>query len=138
MNKCFHCSKEMTKPWIEYNNNINLCSYICSNRYSETNQYDKSWNNIKNKEDFQRYLNLVPVTSKRKINNNDFQYLSLEEINKMTDDDKIDYFEFKNNQFYIDELSYSINEEIYNEDKRTYELELDCKYEINNLSDDDY
>ena len=30
----------------------------------------------------------------------------------------------------------SINEEIYNEDKRTYELEID--YEFNNSSNDDY
>jgi hypothetical protein len=135
MNKCSYCFKEMNKPWIEYNNNINLCSYICSNRYSENNHYDKSWNNIKNKKDFEKYLNLVPILPKRN-NINDFQYLSLEEINKMSDDEKIKYFESKNNQFYIDELSYSINEEIYNEDKRTYELELD--YEYNNSSNDDY
>lgn len=135
MNKCSHCFKEMNKSWIEYNNNINLCSYICYNRYSENNQYDKSWNNIKNKEDFQEYLNLVPVIPKL-INNNNFKYLSLQEINKMSDDEKNKYFELKNNQFYIDELSYSINEEIFNEDKRTRELELDLEY--NNLPTDDY
>lgn len=122
----------MDKSWIEYNNEINLCSYLCSNRYSKSFNNDQSWENVKNKDDFQKYINLIPISSKKK--DDKFNYLSLDEINKMTDDDKINYFDKKNQQFYINELSYSINEEIFNEDKRTREIELG--YESINSSDD--
>lgn len=138
-NFCQHCNKICDDSWMILKNDdiildteekkapkyLHYCSYICHNR-ERINLPKSIWNILENKEDFN--LKLVPIINYKK---DKFQYLTYEELKKMSDDEKYNYYLEKDNQ--MDSYRNSIHDEIEKEDEYTSYLE-----NINDSFSDDY
>ena len=128
-NYCQHCNKICDDSWIILKNDniildtqdkkapkfLHYCSYICHNR-QRPNLPKSIWNLVENKNDFN--LDLVPIV---KIQKKEFQYLTFNEIQKLSEEDKYNYYLEKDNQ--IDTYRKSIYDELEREDEYTSYLE---------------
>ena len=128
-NYCQHCNKICDDSWIILKNDniildtedkkapkfLHYCSYICHNR-QRPNLPKSIWNLIENKNDFN--LDLVPIVKKQK---KEFQYLTFNEIQNLSEEDKHNYYLEKDNQ--IDTYRKSIYDELEREDEYTSYLE---------------
>ena len=104
---------------------IYICSYSCYKRLYESNRIPKDLDlHIVNKEDYKGLIRPVP-----RIKQKEFEYLTLDEVNKMTDIDKEKYFLEKDKIIHINPYLSIIQDEIYNEDKRIYMIEEDDLYD---------
>ena len=141
---CFICNKN-DFPWLVLKNDnihrdingknigdkIQTCSYICTRKCDKflPNNYSHL---VLNKEDF---CYLRPIT---KIPKKEFNLLSFDEINKMSEDEKEYYYLQVNNKLELNTEILEIYREIEMEDKYTYNIEnyynsSDSEYNI-----DDY
>ena len=128
-NYCQHCNKICEDSWIILKNDniildtedkkapkfLHYCSYICHNR-QRPNLPKSIWNLVENKNDFN--LDLVPIVKKQK---KEFQYLTFNEIQNLSEEDKHNYYLEKDNQ--IDTYRKSIYDELEREDEYTSYLE---------------
>ena len=128
-NYCQHCNKICDDSWIILKNDniildtedkkapkfLHYCSYICHNR-QRPNLPKSIWNLVENKNDFN--LDLVPIVKKQK---KEFQYLTFNEIQNLSEEDKHNYYLEKDNQ--IDTYRKSIYDELEREDEYTSYLE---------------
>ena len=94
MTTCIQCNKCIKrKPWMSFksdkNNNLHICSYICSNKYGSV-----GLKNIVNIEDFTKYP--IPFINFDKILNEtteDFYSLNKLDINDLSDIEYLEYLE---------------------------------------------
>ena len=138
--KCVICEK-VSDPWLQLRNEnlyvdvegnpkgdtIQTCSYLCTRKCQGhlPNNYSHL---VLNKEDF-CYLRPVLTKSKPK-----FEYLTLDEIMKLTDDEKVEYYTQKEEYMSMDSEKQDIINEIEAEDYKTMMVEQDCYSE----NDSDY
>ena len=134
MSQCFNCSKIITKSWLHLQNmpwkkesgesgyplvDRHICSYLCYKRLAEHNALPiKLWPHIVNKSDYEGLISPV-YQAKRKT----FEYLTLQEIESLSDSEKEQYFMEKENQIEICPLMKEIRDDINLEDERTSYLE---------------
>lgn len=128
--KCFACNKPCPKSWIiinndgilkntdtvKYPNELHYCSTNCYLGHKENILPYNSWDYLKNKEDFN---DPVPVLPKKK---KEFIYLSFVEIRNLSDKERQEYYE-QMEEYMSYSLESCIYMEEYEEDKRTYEIE---------------
>ena len=140
MKTCFHCNKVIDKSWLHLDNmpviddkghsvksTKHICGYSCYKRLSEKSQLpDNLWSHIVNKCDYDGLISPVRETIVKK----EFEYLTNEEVDALSDTDKINYFDMESEQVNLDPVLTEIREEIDMEDRRTAYLELS--------SEDDY
>ena len=144
---CLHCSKYIIgKPFDHYKNIIMIddkgneyysdaytCSYGCAKRLRENNKLPSPlWDHIVNKEDYKDCIRPIIPTKKK------FEYLTIHEINLLNDEEKIEYYKMKMEYSQYDPLSYSINEEILQEDIITSEMEREIIDDTDKYVNDDY
>tara|TARA_B100000035_G_C20887334_1_gene503308 strand:+ start:416 stop:850 length:435 start_codon:yes stop_codon:yes gene_type:complete len=129
---CYHCEKNIQgKPWNHLTNIkvINeddkcvsvdkyICSYICYRRLDEKNKLPKNlWNHIVNKEDYKGLIS--PIIPKK----NTFQYLTHEEIMNLNENERIKYYNEKEDQIEISSELVDFRNELEREEQRIFELE---------------
>ena len=140
---CFLCNKHLVKkPWLILNNDslytdednqpigktIQFCSYLCSRKYTKDL---KRWGDlIVNKSDFEPYY-LCPIIKKPE---KEFEYLTIQEIQSLTEEDKKEYYSERERIGYLNTEKDLIYRELEQEDMNTYLLELEDEYS----SDSDY
>ena len=137
---CIICNSNK-KPWLILNNKnisidedgkmigstVHTCSYLCSKKLRP--QLPPNYGNlIANKDDFSY---LMPHLNQKK---KEFQFLTLDEIMKLTDDEKEEYYRQKDEAVSIDSAKGEIYDEIESEDWKTYQIEND----LESGSDTDY
>lgn len=141
MNTCFICKQN--KPyWLllkndkihvdENNQNIGdtiqTCSYSCSMKCNKF--LPKPYKHlILNQEDF---CWLMPIVPKR----NNFKILSFDEIHKLDDNSKNEYYKKFNEIRSLDSFKYEIYNDLYNEDMNTFQIENDYSDESSDYCDD--
>lgn len=94
MTTCIQCNKYIEgKPWMSFkndqNNNLHICSYICSNRYGSV-----GLKNIVNIQDFTKYP--IPFINFDEILNEkseDFYLLNQLNIDDLSEIEYIEYLE---------------------------------------------
>ena len=129
--QCYHCNTEITKPWLHLQNisvmeedensyvDKHICGYSCYKRLIESNTLPKDlWSHIVNKSDYDGLIR--PIIKQTRKN---FEYLTLSEIQTMTDSDKEKYYKEKANQIEINPELAMIREELEEEEYRTSYLE---------------
>ena len=137
--KCFSCKKPCPKSWIIINNDgilkdtetvkypseLHYCSTNCYNCDKQTVLPNDAWSYLKNKQDFNEPLPVLPKKKK------EFVYLSFMEIHNLSNDEREKYYEQLE-----DYMTYNLQSTIYldqyYEDQRTFEIEND----FDNYSDD--
>ena len=142
--QCYHCNKEITKSWLHLQNisveeegiisdvDKHICGYSCYKRLIENNTLPKDlWSHIVNKSDYDGLIR--PIMKQTKKN---FEYLTLSEIQTMTDSDKEKYYKEKGNQIEINPELAMIREELEEEEYRTSCLEESSESDYN--EGDDY
>ena len=126
--KCYLCNQDCNKKiydeksFIIFLHNerfIHYCSYLCYKKHDSKIPKPR-WPLIHNKEDFQEYRSLYPVLKKKEKK---FEYLTLDEINRLTDNERQTYYEKKDKHMEIDSTIADIHEDIYYEDLNTKCLE---------------
>jgi hypothetical protein len=142
---CLNCSKNIIDkpfdhfkdiPMIDsegnhYCSDAYTCSYRCYRELRETNKLPVPlWKHVVNREDYKDCI--FPIIPKKKI----FQYLTIEEINLLNDQEKYEYYKMKSEHSQYDQLAYSINEEILQEDIITSQIENEINENI--IYSDDY
>jgi hypothetical protein len=143
MSQCFNCSKIIDKSWLHLQNmpqvsstenglvDRHICGYSCYKRLTERSALPINlWSHIVNKSDYEGLIRPV-----YQVKETPFEYLTLQEINALSDSDKEQYFMEKEDQIEICPLMKEIREGINIEDERTSYLE-----EVSSESDwnDDY
>ena len=144
MNICHNCRNQCETSWMIMKNDgiikdtekvkapemIHHCSYLCYSA-DRGNLPKKLWHLVQNKEDFSEPR---PVTLSQK--KKEFQYLSFEEIQRLSEDQKETYYQDKDYHMLMNPDVGEIYNELEKEDERTYYLEE----EEDNYSDnpDDY
>jgi len=132
--KCFHCEKAIEgKSWIHLENIIeekddgyirverHICDYSCYKRLSEESRLPKNmWSHLVNKDDFLGRDMIRPVINHKK---KQFEYLSHNEIENLSDYEKEKYTIEKDKQIHINPDINMIHEELLKEDMRTEALE---------------
>ena len=142
---CFLCNKHLVKkPWLILNNDslytdednqpigktIHFCSYLCSRKYTKTLP---NWGNlIVNKADFEPYY-LCPIIKKPE---KEFEYLTIEEIQSLTEEEKKEYYSERERISYLNTEKDLIYRELEKEDMNTYLLELEGEYSSESDYDD--
>lgn len=131
---CSHCQKNISdKSWLHLSNlpstngegkilNIDkhICSYSCYKKLYDKNLIPKKFNmNIVNKEDYQYLIRPVTLTQKEKK----FEYLTFNEINLLSDQEKEKYFFERSQQIHINPIMEEIHNEMNFEDQKTAYLE---------------
>tara|TARA_Y100000389_G_C17294546_1_gene429770 strand:- start:260 stop:682 length:423 start_codon:yes stop_codon:yes gene_type:complete len=138
---CFICSKK-SDAWLLLKNDkfnidengvtigdtIQSCSYLCSNKLQSTLPLNYS-HLVLNREDFS-YLR--PIVPKKK----QFSYLTAGEIMDLSDEDREEYYNQRDDQIELDTIRSTIRMEIENEEYNTMLIEND--YENENPLEDDY
>ena len=130
---CSHCHKKINdKSWLhlsnipsknEEGNNIfidkHICSYSCYKKLYDSNSIPINFSShIVNKEDYKDLIRPIPIQRKK-----EFEYLTFEEINQLSEEDKLKYFSEKSKQIHLNSITYEIYDEINLEDKKTFYLE---------------
>jgi hypothetical protein len=141
--QCYHCKKAITKSWLHLENisvveddgnplvDKHICGYSCYKRLIESNSLPKDlWSHIVNKSDYEGLIR--PIIKQTKKN---FEYLTLSEIQIMTDSDKEKYYKEKENQIEINPELAIFREELEEEEYRTSCLEGSSESDYN---EDDY
>jgi len=139
---CYHCKKAITKSWLHLENisvveddgnplvDKHICGYSCYKRLIESNSLPKDlWSHIVNKSDYEGLIR--PIIKQTRKN---FEYLTLSEIQIMTDSDKEKYYKEKANQIEINPELAIFREELEEEEYRTSCLEGSSESDYN----DDY
>ena len=144
--KCYHCEKNIQgKPWNHLTNikEINedgkcilvdkyICDYICYRRLREKNILPSNlWEHIVNKEDYKGLISPVIPTKYK------FQYLTHSEIQNLSEEQRINYYNEKEEQIEINSELANFRNELEEEDRRTFELEEYSSSDIE-VSNDDY
>lgn len=136
---CMHCQKSIQeKPWNHLTNIYDknediytdkyICGYICYRRLRENNKLPNDlWNHIVNKEDYKGLIS--PVITQ----NEEFQYLTHEELKNMDIDERENYYNKLDEQISFNTEYKEIYEEQIREDMRTSEIE---DYNISSDNDD--
>lgn len=136
---CMHCQKSIQeKPWNHLTNIYDknediytdkyICGYICYRRLRENNKLPNDlWNHIVNKEDYKGLIS--PVITQ----NEEFQYLTHEELKNMDIDEREKYYNKLDEQISFNTEYKEIYEEQIREDMRTSEIE---DYNISSDNDD--
>ena len=138
---CFICNSSK-QPWLLLSNNfhtdeegkpigntIHTCSYLCSKKIRE--HLPPNYGNlILNKEDFDY---LCPIVSKKE---QEFQFLTLEEIMKLSEDKREEYYLRKEENISNDSTKQEIYDEIEREDWNTYQIETE--FDSDEDQSDDY
>ena len=130
---CSHCHKKINdKSWLhlsnipsknEEGNNIfidkHICSYSCYKKLYDSNSIPINFSShIVNKEDYKNLIRPIPIQIKK-----GFEYLTYEEINQLSEEDKLKYISEKNKQIHLNPITYEIYDEIHSEDQKTSYLE---------------
>ena len=130
---CLNCKKEIkNKPWlhlskillIDKDNKSSytdkyICGYSCYKRLYESDKLPINLSNhIVNKEDYKDLIRPIPIQKQK-----EFEYLTYEEINQLSEEEKLKYFNEKNEQIHLNSITYEIYDEMNFEDKKTYYLE---------------
>lgn len=126
---CFICKKDNT-PWLVLKNEniytdkdgknigdtIQVCSFRCTNK---CDQYlPKNYSHlVLNKEDF---CYLRPIT---KLPKKEFNHLTFDEIQKLSDKEKEDYYYQKNEKLELNPEMLEFHREMETEDKYIYDIE---------------
>jgi len=136
---CYHCNKAITVSWLHLRNlpspdnetdihvplkDKHICGYSCYKRLREANKLPFTlWPHIVNKSDYDGLIRPVTTAQVRK-----FEYLTLQEIQLLTDQEREKYLMEKEDQVEIDPLAKQIRDDINLEDERTSYLEehSDC------------
>ena len=95
---------------------IQMCSYLCT-RQCDTKLPTNYSHLVMNKEDF---CYLRPVVSKK---NSQFEILTYEEIQSMTDIEKENYYQQKDKNISLDAYKDELYEELEREDMNTFSIE---------------
>jgi len=141
--QCYHCEKDITKSWLHLQNipveedgisstvDKHICGYSCYKRLIENDILPKDlWSHTVNKSDYEGLLR--PVTNQTK---NKFEYLTLSEIQNMTESDRSKYYEEKDKQIEINPELVMFREELEEEEYRTSFIEDSSESDYYN---DDY
>ncbi len=140
---CFICSKK-SDAWLLLKNDkfnidengetigdtIQACSYLCSNKLQSTLPLNYS-HLVLNREDF---CYLRPIVPKKK----QFSYLIAGEIMDLSDKDRVEYYNQRDDQIELDTVRSTIRMEIENEEYNTMLIENDYQSENEILLEDDY
>ena len=136
---CMHCQKSIQeKPWNHLTNIYDknediytdkyICGYICYRRLRQGNVLPSNlWNHIVNKEDYKGLIS--PMITQ----NEEFQYLTHEELKNMDIDEREKYYNKLDEQISFNTEYKEIYEEQIREDMRTSEIE---DYNISSDNDD--
>ena len=130
---CSHCHKKINdKSWLhlsnipsknEEGNNIfidkYICSYSCYKKLYDSNSIPINFSShIVNKEDYKDLIRPIPIQRKK-----EFEYLTFDEINQLSEENKLKYFSENKEQIHLNPITYEIYDEINLEDKKTFYLE---------------
>tara|TARA_B110000967_G_scaffold209546_1_gene266189 strand:+ start:3589 stop:3954 length:366 start_codon:yes stop_codon:yes gene_type:complete len=96
-----------------------ICGYSCYKRLSESNSIPrKLWPHIVNKSDYDGLIRPIVIQKPK-----GFEYLTVEEINILSDSEKDNYYREKEEQIEICPLTKQIRDDINMEDERTSYIE---------------
>jgi hypothetical protein len=141
MNKCRCCHNMCEESWMIIKNDnlildtegyrapkfIHYCSYLCS--VGDRQNLPKNiWHLVQNKEDFNK--DPRPITLRQK---KQFHYLTYVELQTMTDEEKYNYYQEKDEQ--LDARKNNLYDELEREDEYTSQIENQSD---DNYSNDDY
>ena len=130
---CSHCHNKIDgKSWLHLSNissmnedgehslvDKHICSYSCYKRLYDSNSIPTNFSShIVNKEDYKNLIRPIPIQIKK-----EFEYLTYEEINCLTEEEKLKYISEKNKQIHLNPITYEIYDEIHFEDQKTSYLE---------------
>lgn len=124
--KCHRCPKVCETSWMVLKNDglfeskegertpqfLHYCSYMC-HVGDRPNLPQSIWAFVQNKTDFNKDPNPVTLVQKKK----EFQYLTYDEIHRLNDVDKEEYYRQKDNQ--LDGAKKELYDEMEQEDERT-------------------
>ena len=142
---CYHCEKLIQgKPWNPLTNikDFNedgecilvdkyICGYICYRKLREKNILPSNlWKHIVNKEDYKGLIS--PIIPKKHT----FQYLTHAEIRNLSEEERINYYNEKDEQIEINSEILDLRNELEEEDRRTYELEESSSSDSESMNDD--
>ena len=128
--KCIVCHSRK-EPWAILKNNglhtnedghnigqmIHLCSYSCNNQF-KTCLKEKQWGELLiNREDFCWIMPTIKKKDKK------FEYLTVQEIQYMTEDQKENYYNERDNHLLLDNDMRDIYNELDNQDIQTMMIE---------------
>lgn len=140
-----HLCKKQNEPWLILRNDylytdddnkpigktLQFCSYLCSKKYTKT--VSNYGNLIINKDDFKSYY-LCPLIQKRE--EKEFEYLTIEEIQKLSDEKKQDYYSEREKIGYFNSEKDMIYKELEMEEINTYLIENKEDYSSDSEFDD--
>ena len=136
---CMYCQKTIQGgPWNHLTNIYDknediytdkyICGYICYRRLRQGNVLPSNlWNHIVNKEDYKGLIS--PMIT----HNEEFQYLTHQELKNMDIDEREKYYNKLDEQIILNPEYLEIQKELEMEDKRTEEIE---EYNISSDNDD--
>ena len=136
---CMYCQKTIQgKSWNHLTNIYDknediytdkyICGYICYRRLRQGNVLPSNlWNHIVNKEDYKGLIS--PMITY----NEEFHYLTHEELKNMDIDEREKYYNKLDEQIILNPEYLEIQKELEMEDKRTEEIE---EYNISSDNDD--
>ena len=129
MNKCHCCDNMCEESWMILKNDnlildtedyrapkfIHYCSYLC-HVGDRPNLPKTVWHLVQNKEDFNKDPRPITLSLKKEC-----QYLTYVELQKMTDEEKYNYYQDKDQQ--LDSQKNNFYDELEREDEYTLQIE---------------